>query len=153
MRIAIVYFVVMSLVISGVFGILSLGTHLDAPASVKGKWAIEAQQFIPGNETCGGSLDWEEYSTLTMIQSGPDLEITLGDTYHTLLMGSLMGEIIIAKEKHPHGTTRGMELEGKVDRQPEPDRLEATLTLPRCGSSLQVTAIRVNSSNGEGDSQ
>ena len=150
MKVAIVYFIVMGLVLAGIFGILNMGENLRAPASVKGNWVVDSQQATTENagsmaieaEGCGEGLAWEENPTLSIAQSGPDLMITLGDTDHTILAGTLQDQAIRAEEIRPRGSTRGFELVAEVDRQAEPDKLVAVLTLPRCGSTLRLAATK-----------
>src|SRR5688500_11787358 len=81
LRSFIVYVVLVGLPLIGVAGALYLGERLAAPASVKGRWRLEA------SAPCMSGLG----ETLSIVQSGPDVQLTFNAAAPLTVPGRVSG--------------------------------------------------------------
>jgi hypothetical protein len=106
----------------GLLGILRAGRSIQAPLSVAGEWAIEADPTA----NCAnppGSL--QRQLAWTISQSGTQATITLHDGYGTRLDAGIDGPTLTAGS--PGGTVAAR-ITGGVEGR----RMEGKITLPGC---------------------
>jgi hypothetical protein len=136
LRSLLLYLVLVGLPLAGVSGVLYAGKRLEAPASVRGRWQLEAAATTSGSNTCGALL--EAGQVLNIAQSGQALQLAWGDAAGTTLAGQLDGLKITAHE------TKGPALLTAVLNQPQAgDRLDGTLTSAECAEPLRWSAVRL----------
>ncbi len=125
----------------GVLALLQLGRGLTPPVSVKGTWGLELGAPAAVNAVC--RLDFGQLPpTLTVTQSGPQLQLVLNDVNKTTLSGEIRSSDIQAE-----GTAQGanaVRFEAKADPQPIPERLVGQVSVGNCATpaTLEFTATR-----------
>ena len=122
------YILAVGLPILAIFGLLYLGEGLKAPMSVGGTWAIES------SGACDSSPIAKASPALKISQSGPRLEIELGDAARTVLHGDLEGAHVTAES----GGAARVRLAADVER----DELRGALEVTGCEAPIAIVATR-----------
>jgi hypothetical protein len=127
-----------------VAGILQLGQSLSPPASVGGAWQVRPGSDPTNAIGCAGTFIRAKDSTLTIVQSGPHLQLVFNGAEQTMLQGTI--EELHITMASPAGSYRSpsMNLEADLDRQAEPDVLQGKFTFSGCTSqpTVSFTAVR-----------
>ena len=127
------YILAVGLPILAIFGLLYLGEDLEAPMSVGGTWAIES------SGACDFAPIAKASPALEISQSGPRLEIELGDAGRTVLHGDLEGARVTAESDPAR-----VRLAGDVEKGAggERDRLRGALEVTGCEAPIAIVATR-----------
>jgi hypothetical protein len=138
MKSAIIYIVSVGGCVLAIIGLLYLGDGLEAPRSVGGTWAIEA------SGGCDAAPIAKAEPALKISQSGPRLEIDLGDDARTVLHGDLEGAHVTAESRHREGDPARVRMAGDVEKGAgsERDRLRGTLEVAGCEAPIAIVATR-----------
>jgi len=129
------YIVLVGIPVLSVIVFLQIGENsLTAPASVGGKWQLEPI-LAEGNQVCTDFLFNDEEPRLSISQSGVYLALSFNDEQQTTLSGMLTERTLTAE-------TSEVSLMATIDRDAEPDRLEGTLTIASCETTLSLSATR-----------
>ncbi len=134
----------------GVLALLQLGRGLTPPVSVKGAWSLEVTTPATVNTLC--SLDLGQIPpTLTIVQSGPQLQLMLNDVNKTTLTGEIRSSDIQAEGTTPSAQANTVRLEAKADPQPIPGRLAGQVSVSNCATPVTVgfTAVRQQPTGGQ----
>jgi hypothetical protein len=109
MRTVLLYFLLVGLPVAGVFGLLRIGRGLQPPASVGGKWQVEASAITPRSNECGRTPLTVE--SLSISQSGRWLLVALNDQRSFMLSGEIDREAVTAElDTWEQGVSRQIEL-------------------------------------------
>ncbi len=128
LRSLIVYVVLVGLPLVGVAGALYFGEGLEAPASAKGRWRLVAPA------ACLAGLG----ETLSIAQSGPDLQLTFSGAAQMPVAGRVDGLRVTADA--PAGA---LALEASLDQAHDASRLQGALTVPACNGPVDWAATRL----------
>lgn len=128
LRSLLLYFVLVCLPLAGVFTALYLGERLEAPASVKGRWRTEA------SAPCLAGLG----QTLSIVQSGPDLQLTFDAAAPITVPGQVDGLRLAAADAS--GT---LALEATLDKPRGAAHLQGTVTAAACAGPEAWSATRL----------
>lgn len=127
LRTFILYMILVGLPLAGVAGALYLGERLEAPASVKGSWRVDAAA------PCLAGLG----ETVFIAQSGPDLQLTFNAAPLTV-PGQVNGLRLTATDAR--GT---LVLEATLDQPRGAARLQGRVTAAHCAGPEDWSATRV----------
>lgn len=130
------YLLMVGIPLLGVLVILQLGTRLKAPVSVRGEWKLE----ISGSRDCLLSGQPAEAPVLKISQSGPDLQLDFSSQPGEKLASKLDGQTL--RTVGTDGETT-LALVATINRDSEPDRLEADITAPGCPAPVHFSATRL----------
>jgi hypothetical protein len=133
------YAVLVGVSVLAILGIIHLGQGLRAPASVGGRWALQATQASAADLDCLSFSFAAEPSELSISQSGPELALTFNDSGQTKFTGKLQGLKITARSRRDPE----LHLVAEVDRQAEPDQLSSTIASEQCAAAIQLTGVRL----------
>jgi hypothetical protein len=122
--------------LAGVFGVLTWGERLEAPASARGRWQFEQPETAPAAKLCAPAP--EAGQVLTIVQSGRALHLAWGDVAETALVGHLDGVQITARENRGPAI-----LTATLNQVEAATRLEGTLTSAECAEAVSVSAVRL----------
>jgi hypothetical protein len=145
MKNALLYIVAVGGSVAAIAGLLYLGQtmDLDPPMSVGGTWKLEAAP------DCGIARSADGEAGFRISQSGPHLEITLGEGSRTHLRGSLDGSHIAAETRPGTSSSSRARLEADVHRSGDEARLEGTLSVDGCEEAVPVHATRQKAPAGK----
>lgn len=120
-----------------IFVVLQVGSKLQAPFSIGGRWKLELSNHELG--TCTALLIAQSGLTLEIHQSGPHLQMIFPiDSTNLIFDGHLDG----FQFKSITGGDAELILSGSLDRQSEPDLLSATLTGGDCQTPVSLIGTR-----------
>jgi hypothetical protein len=145
MRLILTYLILVGIPIVLILGVLQLGSHLEAPASVGGTWVVSPTPQDNESKECeallvpGGLMQW------IILQSGPWLEIRVTGNSQISLEGELSGTTITANSDDPDKRSLSIQVQAVVDRNAEPDRLEGTILTNYCSQPVVIKGVRSSS--------
>ena len=127
MKNVLLYLVSVGGCVAAICGLLYAGRDLAAPMSVGGTWTVEA------SGACDTVPLAKAGPALKISQSGPRLEIDLGDAARTVLHGDLEGAHLAAESRPAR-----VRLAGDVEK----DSLRGTLEVAGCDAPVTIVATK-----------
>ena len=149
MKIVLQYILMVGTAALGVYGLLRLGADLKAPVSVGGAWTLVAAPQSTDAGTCDALPVPTEGTALTISQSGPNLVLQMGSAGPVTLQGKIEGTTITAQTARDSKGASSLHLVAHVDRQAEPDRLQATLQSDACPHPISLVGTRQPTSQND----
>jgi hypothetical protein len=135
MKAVLQYFILLSVSLLCILGIMRVGQGLKAPASIGGLWSLEWVNPISVPSNCQLASFEAGPPELLISQSGPEVVITLQDTSFS---GKLSELTIDARAKR----NPDLHLFASIDRQAEPDQLQGVLASDQCAAVFDFKGSR-----------
>ena len=128
MRAILLYVILVGVPVLGIVGLLRVGQRVSAPISLAGKWSAQLTPPNPQDLAGNNSLLRPGPTNLKISQSGTHLLLSFEDEQNTTLVGNIQDETINAvrrgaTETHKSEGTTSVNLNARVDRHTDPDRL------------------------------
>ncbi len=95
------YGILVGLPFLGVLAVMNIGTNITPPASIQGKWVLDANLAANRQTECSNRLSRFVENSLTIAQSGVFLEVSLPNPPKDILAGRLDEMTFLAEAPPP----------------------------------------------------
>ena len=143
-RLVLRYLLMVTPPLIGVVLLLRVGQGLTPPVSVKGTWTLDLDGTA--GSACGELSFRQIPATLTIIQSGPQLQLAMNDANKTVMNGEITANAITAAS----AKASSIRFEATTDPQPIPGHLTGQVTSTECAAPVSVAFSAVRTKAGEG---
>jgi hypothetical protein len=146
MRSIFLYPLLVGTAIAGIIGLLRIGERLTAPVSIGGAWSLALDPTAASDQACRELSTGFNQRIMTVSQSGLYLRVTFDNPEPIVLAGEIHELLLTAASQ----VSDEIQVQARVDRQADPDRLLGTITSKQCHAPVAVTAARLDATRSAG---